>query len=313
MTGTLLDPTPAVAAPVSVGAGQVRVGTSSWADRSLVRDGGFYPRKTMTARDRLAYYCSRFPLAEVTTTFRFPPTRELCAQWVERTPDGFTFDVRAWSLLVGAPTMPDSLWADLQGSVAVTARDRRRLYPAHLPSEVLEECWERFHHALAPLRDAGRLGVVTLAYPSWFSPRPEAWDELSRLARRLPGTRLAVELRHHRFYDGDACNDTLDRLEAMDLGYICVDGPPDPDGRAAPVVAATSSAAVVRFRGRRATEGEPWSWPYRYRDDELAGWVPGLGDLASSAGDLHVVMDNCWRSDAVDNAATLIDLLTAAR
>lgn len=307
---TLLGPGPA-AAPLAVAGSRVRVGTTSWADRSLVREGSFYPRKTMTARARLAYYCEHFPLAEVATTFRFPPTPELCAQWAERTPDGFSFDVRAWSLLVGSPTLPDSLWPDLQGAVRPTARDRRRLYAAHLPAEVLEECWARFAHSLAPLRDSGRLGVVTLAYPTWFSPRPEAWDELSRLTRRLPGCDLAVELRHPRWFEGGACEETLEWLEARGLGFVCVDGPPQPSG-AQPVVAATSEVAVVRFRGRRSVEGEPWSWPYRYSDEELTGWAPAVRDLASSAPDVHVIFDNCWRSDAVDNAAALQELLRAA-
>jgi uncharacterized protein YecE (DUF72 family) len=310
VTETLLDPAAGPAVPVPVGSALVRAGTTSWADRSLVRDGGFYPRKTMTASARLAWYCQRFPLAEIATTFRFPPTPELCAQWAERTPDGFIFDVRAWSLLSGCPTLPDSLYADLQGAVAATARDKRRLYAAHLPAEVLEECWTRFARSLAPLRDAGRLGVVTIAYPTWFSPRPESWDELSRLARRLPGMQVAVELSHARWFEGETADSTLEWLESRGLGFVCVDGPPDPAGHR-PVVAATSDVAVVRFRGRRAVEGERWSWPYRYSDDELAGWVPTVSELAAGAGEVHCIMDNCWRSDGVDNAATLLRLIAA--
>ncbi|MCU4183822.1 DUF72 domain-containing protein [Acidiferrimicrobium sp. IK] len=309
MSETLLGGGPAAAAPVALGGAAVRAGTTSWADRSLVRDGGFYPKKTMTARERLAYYCSRFSMAEIATTFRFPPTPELCAQWAERTPDGFSFDVKAWSLLVGRPTLPDSLYPDLQGAVRATARDRRRLYAAHLPADVLEECWARFAHSLAPLRRAGRLGVVTLSYPTWFSPRPEAWDELSRLPRRLPDTAVAVELHNPKWFAGDACDATLEWLEARGIGFVCVDGPPDPAGERHPVVAATSDTAVVRFCGRRAVEGEPWSSPYRYADEELAGWVPAVRDLATSAREVHLILDNCWRSDAVDNAATLLRLL----
>lgn len=294
----------------AVGTGLVRAGTTSWADRGLVREGGFYPRKTMSARDRLAWYCARFPVAEIATTGRFPPTPELSAQWAERSPDGFVFDLRAWSLLVGAPTMPDSLWPDLQPAVAARARDRRRLYAADLAADALEECWARFAHAIAPLADAGRLGVVTLAYPSWFSPRPESWDELARLRRRLPGVRLAVELRHPRWFEGEAADGTLEWLEDHGLGFVCVDGPEALDRR--PVVAATSEVAVVRFRGRRRVEGEPWTWPYRYSDDELAGWVPAVRELASSTSETHLLLDNTWRGDAVANAGTLLRLLAAA-
>jgi len=296
---------------VEVGASKVLFGTTSWADRSLVQAGTFYPRKTMTARARLGYYASRFPLAEIATTYRFPPTPELAAQWVERTPPGFTFDVRAWSLLTGAPTLPDSLWPDLQDEVRDRSRDNRRLYSAHISPDGLNECWERFAHALRPLRDAGRLGVVVLQYPGWFTPRPEAWAELADASERLPGCRLAVELRSSKWIDGDAFEPTLEWLEERGLAYVCLDGPAAGPKAGPGVAAATSDIAVVRFIGRRQIEGEPWSSPYRYSGEELAGWVPRIRSLAASCSEVHVVMDNCWGSDAVDNAALLADRVRA--
>jgi uncharacterized protein YecE (DUF72 family) len=288
---------------------RVLFGTTSWADRSLVSSGSFYPRRSMTARARLAFYAARFPVAEVATTYRFPPTQEVAAQWVERTPPGFTFDIRAWSLFTGAPTLPDSLWPDLQDQVQDRARDLRRLYPAHLTPEALDECWVRFAHALRPLQAAGKLGAVILQYPGWFTPRPEAWAELAGIAQRLPDCRLAIELRSPKWFEGDACEGTLEWLEDRGLSLVCVDGPPA-GARATPIVAAaTADLAVVRFIGRRQVDSEPWTTPYRYRDHELAEWVPRLAGLMASTSEVHVLMDNCWGSDAVDNAAQLAHLL----
>jgi uncharacterized protein YecE (DUF72 family) len=265
----------------------------------------------MTARARLGHYATRFPLAEIATTYRFPPTPELAAQWVERTPPGFTFDVRAWSLLSGAPTLPDSLWPDLQDQVRDRSRDNRRLYSSHLSPEALDECWDRFGHSLRPIRDAGKLGLVILQYPGWFSPRPEAWAELADAGRRLPGCRLAVELRNPKWVEGDAFEPTLEWLEERDLAYVCVDGPPT-GPRAGPNVAATTAdVAVVRFVGRRQVEGDPWSAPYRYGADELGSWTARIRDLAETCSEVHVLMDNCWGSDAVDNAALLAELVRA--
>jgi uncharacterized protein YecE (DUF72 family) len=263
----------------------------------------------MTARERLAFYASRFPLAEVATTYRFPPTPDLARQWVERTPPGFTFDIRAWSLLTGAPTLPDSLWPDLQGSVDDRRRDTRRLYQSYLPDEVVAECWERFSHALGPLREAGKLGVVILQYPTWFTPRPEAWADLAGLAGRLPGCRCAVELRSAKWFEGDAFEPTLEWLEDHGLALVCVDGPPQGPRSGPAVAAVTADTAVVRFIGRRVVEGEPWAAPYRYSSAELATWVPRLRTLTSACPELHVLMDNCWGSDAVDNALELAHLL----
>jgi uncharacterized protein YecE (DUF72 family) len=265
----------------------------------------------MTARARLGYYASRFPLAEIATTYRFPPTPELAAQWAERTPPGFTFDVRAWSLLTGAPTLPDSLWPDLQDQVRDRSRDNRRLYSTHLSSEGLDECWDRFAHALQPLRQAGKLGVVVLQYPGWFSPRPEAWGELAEAGQRLSGYRLAVELRNPKWVEGDAFEPTLEWLEERGLAYVCVDGPPSGPRAGPSVAAATAEVAVVRFVGRRQVEGDPWTAPYRYRADELRSWTTRINELAASCPEVHVLMDNCWGSDAVDNAALLAELVRA--
>lgn len=301
-------------AEVAVGGCRVRFATTSWADRSLVQAGTFYPRRTMTARERLAFYARRFSLAQLNTTFRFPPTPELAGQWAERTPDGFTFDVKVWSLLTGAPTLPDSLWPDLHTAVAPRHRDARRLYPHHLPSEVIEECWARFLHGLGPLRRAGKLGVLVLQYPGWFGPRPEAWEELAGTARRLAGYEVAVDFRSPKWVGGDpdgGHEPRLDWLEQHGLAYVCVDGPDDGPRVCGSTVAATADVAVVRFIGRRAVAGEPWTSPYRYSDEELRRWVPRLLDLAESCREAHVVMDNCWGSDAVDNAARLAALVRA--
>jgi uncharacterized protein YecE (DUF72 family) len=309
---------------VPLGECQALAGTSSWADRSLVREGTFYPSRSLSAAQRLAHYASRFPLAEVATTYRFPPTPEVAQRWAGATPPGFTIDVRAWSLLCGAPTWPESLWADLQGYVRPSQRDGAKLYRQRLPADVVDECWERFNHALRPLVEAGKLGAVIVRFPAWFSPRPAAFEELATLTTRLPGLRTAVELTNPRWYEGDACEQTLSVLDALGLCFVCRDTP----GPGAPIVAATADVALVRLPGRavRAVRGGPlapapvptapgeglsWgpAYAYRYSDAELAAWAPAIRDLASGTSQVHIILDNCWRANAVDNAATLLSLL----
>jgi uncharacterized protein YecE (DUF72 family) len=315
MSETLLDlpddPLPA-AGPVPVGRSQVRHGACSWADRTLVRDGHFYPRKTMTASERLAYYCSQLPLAEIATTYRFPPTPELARQWASRTPDGFVLDVRAWSLLTFNPTLPDSLFEDLQDAVRPETRHRRRLYAEHLPDEALEECWSRFRHALMPLHDSGRLGLVLLQYPSWWSPKPETRSALAQARDRLGEFRVGVEFRSPKWLGGDECESTLEFLEQNDLAFVCIDGPATGPRALPEVVAATADVAVVRFHGRRLEPDDWWPSPYRYTEAELADWVPRVLELAASADEVHLLFDNGWGSDPIDNARTLARLLRSA-
>jgi uncharacterized protein YecE (DUF72 family) len=327
------------ASGVVIGGCRVLAGSSSWADRSLVRDGSFYPSRSLSAKQRLLHYASRLPLTEVATTYRFPPTPDVARRWVGSTPAGFTIDVRAWSLLCGAPTWPESLWPDLQKHVRPSRRDGTKLYRQHLPPDVVDECWDRFAHAVRPLADAGRLGAVIVRFPAWFHPGPAAWGELAVLPARLPDLRVAVEMTNRRWFEGDACEQTLGLLEELGLCFVCRDGP----GPGKPIVAATSEVGFVRFTGSPGLEPEAGpqagqeatdrggagapapgrslglgpqagqeAWSYRYSQAELAAWAPPIRELASCTSEVHLIMDNCWRANAVDNASGLLDLLATS-
>ncbi|HEX3394477.1 MAG TPA: DUF72 domain-containing protein [Acidimicrobiales bacterium] len=294
---------------------RVLVGTCSWTDATLVKETDWYPRRTMTAAQRLAYYASRFPVVEVDSTYYFPPTPELSATWVQRTPDDFTINIKAWSLLTGHPTFHHSLWPDLQGEIPAEHRDKRRLYATHLPPDVVDEAWDRFRHSLMPLHSAGRLGAVLLQYPRWFGPKEANREEIRQAACRLPDFRLCVEFRNGRWIEGNECESTLGLLESLGLSFVCVDEPAGFPSSVPPVVATTADLAVVRFHGRNA---ETWEGPvpsaaerfrYHYRSDELREWLPKVRELAASAREVHLLMNNCYRDYGVDNAAELITLL----
>lgn len=291
--------------------GTILVGAGSWSERTLVHESGWYPRRSMKAAQRIAYYASRFPLVEIDATSRFPPTPDLCRQWVDRTPVGFTLDVQGWALLTGGAALPDSLWEDLRDEVRPDLRDRRRLYLAHLTPAGRTEAWARFRHALRPLHEAGRLGAVVLRYPSWLQPGETGRALLAEARAELGDLPAAVELTHPRWLDGRTCEETLAFLEDTGLAFVCVDRPED-EGR--PVVASTGEVAVVRLPGRNPGDGEDPSlapgerFAYRYSEEELAGWVPALRELAVSA-EVHVVLSNTYRDDAVANAADLLRLL----
>ena len=67
---------------------RVLVGTCSWTDKTLTEETDWYPRRSMTAAERLKFYASRFPIVEVDSTYYFPPSPQLARTWVERTPTG---------------------------------------------------------------------------------------------------------------------------------------------------------------------------------------------------------------------------------
>ena len=173
--------------------GRVLIGTSSWTDPTLVKHGHFYPPDASSAEGRLRFYASQFPLVEVDSTYYFPPSEKNSVLWIERTPPGFTFNIKAYSLLTNHPTKRESLYKDLQDRAPT---DKRNIYRDQLPDEVVEEVWQRFRDALMPLHSAGKLGAVLFQFPQWFVISRKSKAYIEECKERLPDYRVAVEFRH---------------------------------------------------------------------------------------------------------------------
>ncbi len=296
--------------------GEVLVGISGWTEPTLVKDGTFYPKKTMSAEDRLRFYAEQFPIVEVDSTYYAPPSERNAALWIERTPAHFTFNVKAYALLTNHPTRPDSLYRDVRDRLPSEQAEKRNVYREQLPAELVDEVWQRFRDALMPLHSAGKLGAVLFQFPQWFVIGRKNKDYIVECAERLPDYRIAVEFRHKTWLEERNREETLSFLEKHQLPYVCVDMPQGFDSSLPPVAAATSSElAVVRFHGR-----DPAQWTkknvsaaerfrYDYSRSELEEWVPRIRELAESARETHVLMNNCYRNFAVKSAQQLATLL----
>ncbi|MGC4896769.1 DUF72 domain-containing protein [Micromonospora sp. DT31] len=286
--------------------GEILVGTASWTDRTLL-DSGWYPASADTPERRLAYYARQFPLVEVDATYYSPPAERTARLWADRTPPGFTFNVKAFSLLTGHPTRVSALYKDLRPDT-----EKRTVYPGDLPAQAYEEVWTRFLSALDPLVDAGKLGVLLFQFPPWFTIRRDNKQYLLEVARRCAPLRPAVEFRHASWFDGDNAAETLDLLRAHDLPFVCVDMPQGHKSSVPPVLAATADLAVVRFHGhsdRWTSKDIHEKFGYDYSKRELRDWAPKLRELAGETERTHVLMNNCYRDNAQRNARTLVDLL----
>jgi uncharacterized protein YecE (DUF72 family) len=294
----------------------IRVGTCSWAEATLVKDADWYPKKSMSAAERLAFYAAHFPLVEADSTYYRPPTVDLTRGWSERTPDGFTMNVKAYSLMTGHPTKPDTLWPDVRDTLHDEARAKANLYPHHLDPEVLDEVWQRFADALEPLRSSGRLGAVLLQYPAWFTAKKANREELARARYRLSDLPLVVEFRHPSWLGADDLDRTLGTLRDHDLALVNVDAPRV--SRLPRIAEATAPLAVVRFHGRAdatwkaRTTTAAERFKYLYRRRQLEEWVPKVNELAARADEVHLLMNNCYQDYGVRNATDLHDLLVDA-
>ncbi|HLK12552.1 MAG TPA: DUF72 domain-containing protein [Candidatus Binatia bacterium] len=319
MTASWLDEPPPAATlrggPVPARVGNVLVGTASWTERTLLESGAFYPPQVRTAERRLRYYARHFPVVEVDASYYALPQPRTAAAWVERTPPGFVFGVKAFAALTGHPIERARLDRDLQ----VALPRLPRLYPRDVPADVLEAIWQRFRAALAPLRAAGKLAYVLLQMPPWFVPSHESDAVLDDAARRLPDVQVAVEFRAAGWLAERRRARTLAALGERGFTYVCVDEPQGTRASVPPVAAVTSPAlAVVRFHGRRR---ETWDrrgvstterFDYLYSAAELAEWVAPIRRLAAETRTVCVLMNNCRRESAVRNAKELAELLAKA-
>src|SRR5881409_4522074 len=107
--------------------GNVLVGISSWTERTLIKEGNFYPSGAKTAEARLQFYASQFPIVEVDSTYYFPPSERNSVLWIERTPKDFTFDIKAYSLLTNHPTKVESLYKDVRESLPEALAEKKNV------------------------------------------------------------------------------------------------------------------------------------------------------------------------------------------
>lgn len=313
-TGGARQGKPLTLGPVlTVGGCEVRVGTCSWADKSLTQDAEWYPRKTMSAADRLAFYAAHFPLVEADSTYYRPPSEQLTRGWAERSPEGFRMDVKAYSLMTGHPTKPETLWPDIRDALDEDARDKKNVYAHHLPDDAVDEVWHRFVEALTPLGESGKLGAVLLQYPAWFTPKKANRDELARARERLGDIPASVELRSDRWFRRDDVDRTVGFLADHDLALVAVDAPKV--AKLPRDLHVTADHVVVRFHGRA---DDTWSgrattaaerFRYHYDKRELRPWAKKVVAAAERADEVHVLMNNCYQDYGVDNAGDMLQIL----
>ncbi|GAA2406137.1 DUF72 domain-containing protein [Streptomyces glaucosporus] len=290
--------------------GNILVGTCSWTDPALVA-GGWYPPGARDAEGRLRYYAERFGLVEVDATYYGLPSARNSALWAERTPDGFVFDVKAFSLLTGHAARIGSLPADLRPAGAAGARVRA----GALPPAAVDEVWRRFAAALEPLRAAGRLGAVLMQFPPSLRPGAAAEDFLDRTLERAGslGWRTAVEFRDPSWYAPGQSARTAGLARRHKAALVAVDSARGLPASVPPVAVATApELSVVRFHGRSphwGTGSKEDAYRHRYTKEELAEWVPRIKALAERTEQVHVLFNNCCGDAAVDAAGTMAGLL----
>jgi len=295
------------------------IGTSSWADRSLVASGRFYPPDLKDTPSRLGFFAERFNLAEIDSTYYAFPSRKNTERWADAVPDGFRFNAKAFALFSQHPTPVSSIPASFREALPEGVAAKRRLYYKDVPLEMTEELWRIFLRGLQPLRDAGKLGALLIDFPPWFVPSQANRDYLRQAREHAPDDRLIVEFRNPLWVAGEETADaTFALLRELDYGFVCVDEPPGLKSAFPPVVAATAAAGAVRFRGRNAARWDDKSasteekLDWWYTDDELREWLPRIDRLVAETEELYVSFSTKADDQSVVNATRLKRLLGLA-
>jgi uncharacterized protein YecE (DUF72 family) len=289
-------------------------GACSWTDRTLIDAGTFYPPSVRTAADRLAHYASQFPIVEVDSTYYALPSERNANLWVDRTPPGFLFNIKAFGLFTHHPVDVDRLPAAVKEQLPAAVAEKSRIYVRDLPDEVERLIWEMQAQALAPLVAAGKLGCVLFQFPHWFTARRAHIRYLEQLRNRSDWP-LAVEFRGGDWMTDNYRARTLSLLEKLGMAYVVVDEPQGFPSSTPPLVASTSPLAIVRFHGHNAETYEKPNisaaerFRYLYTEEELKGWVDPIRRLVEQADRVHVLMNNCYGDYGVRNARQLAELL----
>ena len=273
----------------------------------------------MSAEARLRFYAGVFDVVEVNASYYAIPDVLTVRRWVERTPPGFTFHVKAWSLMTGHHPRRQTLPADVRALLPARARRSRRgeVLADDVPPEGLDAAFRLFRAALAPLEEAGKLGYVLFQFAPWIHFAPGWLDYLASLPERLPGWTVAAEFRHRSWFP-DHAGETLSSLRAARLSHVVTDAPAVA-GTMPHVTAVTAPTAVLRLHGRNAEgflrqlRGEEPSvrekYDYLYDDAELAALVPEIGGLAEESEEVFVSFNNNNRDYPVRNALAMKRLL----
>jgi uncharacterized protein YecE (DUF72 family) len=294
----------------------ILVGTASWADKSLVDSGKFYPPDVTSPEERLRYYASQFPMVEVDSSYYAMPLPATTQQWAERTPEHFVFNVKAFRLFTGHQAQPLVLPKDLKQALGKPLHDN--VYYRDLPEEIQKELWGRFFAALQPLHAAGKLGAIHFQFAPWITSGGEPRKLVEHCVRVMESTTMAVEFRNASWWNERNRESTLAFEREHGVVNVVVDGPQGVGNSVPPVWEVTSpKLAIVRMHGRnhdtwdrKGLKAASDRFNYDYSEDELGEIATQVAELAKDVPVVHAVMNNNYEDQGQRNAKTLSKLLT---
>ena len=293
----------------------IRIGTASWTDKSLIDSGKFYPAAATKPEDRLRFYSSEFPLVEVDSSYYAIPTPTTSLLWTERTPAEFRFNVKAFRLFTLHQTPPIVLPKHIRE--ALPDPKKKNVYYNEVPAELRNELWQMFRDAIGPLRAAGKLTAVHFQFAPWVAFHRENFEHIDTCIDELVGCRLAIEFRNKSWFEGTHAQTTLRFERERGLTNVIVD---EPQGFANCIPSiwevTTPDLALLRLHGRnhqtwnaKELSSSAERFNYDYSDDELGEMAKKIVETAGAVKEMQVILNNNYEDQGQRNAKTLMRLV----
>jgi uncharacterized protein YecE (DUF72 family) len=302
------------AEPLHIGSCQVYVGTCSWADPNFVKEGGFYPRGIRSdPAGRLRYYSTVFPTVEVDATYHALQPAERAAKWIQWTPEGFIFTVKAFSLFTWHETDPRRLPPEILALLPEHLRAAETAAAPMLAEEILHAIWDYFAAFVGEFTKFSRLGHVLFQFPKGRGYTPDLFRHLDRWEPYLRSWPVAVEVRHREWLEGHARQELMSYLRAHNYAYVIPDmiqqaylPPAD--------VEITAPWTVVRFHGRNPAmlEGRAPTnrvYDYSYTEEELRPWAGTVREVSGQVERAFLLFNNHYRGQSARNAREFTSML----
>ncbi len=258
----------------------IRIGPAGWAYKDWW--GIVYPKQRPRGFHEISFLAQYFDVIEINTSFYGPFTAKSATAWLRRIEANprFRFTAKCWRGFT---------------------HDRN----ATQADEMV------FRDGLAPLVEAGKLGVLLLQFPWSFRNSEENREYVARLRARFGEYPVVLEVRHASWSDSGV----LDFLAQLDIGLCNIDQPLFKKS-VLPGAITTSAVGYIRLHGRNYkswfTENKHVGerYDYLYSPEELEPWIDRVKVVERAAEETYVVTNNHYLGKGIVNALEIRSILS---
>ncbi len=264
----------------------IKIGTSGFSFSDW--KGVVYPEKISPSK-MLEYYAKYlgFNAVEINSTYYQMPAAKNFELMAKKTPDGFTFTVKAYRGMTHDPF----------DKRLETRPDEQQVYRNFF----------QFKESLFSLKEMGKLGAVLLQFPVFFYPSQSSFDFILKTKEILIDFPVVVEFRNSAW----ANEKYYELLRKNEIAFCCVDEPDLP--RLMPLVdVVTSKISYLRCHGRNpAWFNAPVSerYNYNYSEKELKEIEKIVRSMLQKSEVSFIFFNNCHAGHAAKNAMKFAEML----